>query len=63
VDGAFGTYGNEERCDRVLVGKPEEKRQLGRTRRKWEDIIKMDLQEVGWGCGMEWIDLSQDRDM
>jgi len=46
---------------RVLVGKPEGKRPLGRTRRRWEDNIKMDLQEVG--CeGMDWIDLSQDRD-
>jgi hypothetical protein len=46
---------------RVLVGKPEGKRPLGRPRRKWEDIIKMNLQEVGCG-GIEWIDLTQDRD-
>jgi len=46
---------------RVLVGKPEGKRQLGRLRRRWEDNIKMDLQEVGCG-GMDWIDLGQDRD-
>jgi len=46
---------------RVLVGKPEEKRQLGRSRRRWEDNIKMDLQEVGCG-GMDWVDLAQDRD-
>jgi hypothetical protein len=46
---------------RVLVGKPEGKRPLGRPRRRWEDNIKMDLQEVGCG-GMEWIDLPQDRD-
>ena len=46
---------------RVLVGKPEGKRWLGRPRRRWEDNIKMDLQEVG--CGdMDWIDLAQDRD-
>jgi len=46
---------------RVLVGKPEGKRQLGRSVRRWEDNIKMDLQEVG--CeGMDWIDLAQDRD-
>ena len=46
---------------RVLVGKPEGKRQLGRPRRRWEDNIKMDLQEVG--CGdMDWIELAQDRD-
>jgi len=43
------------------VGKPERKRPLGRPRRKWEDNIKMDLQEVG--CrGMGWIELAQDRD-
>ena len=45
---------------RVLVGKPEGKRSLGRPRRRWEDNIKMDLQEVGWG-GMDWIELAQDR--
>jgi hypothetical protein len=46
---------------RVLVGKPAGKRPLGRPRRRWEDNIKMDLQEVGCG-GVEWIDLAQDRD-
>ena len=46
---------------RVLVGKPEGKRPLGRLRRRWEDNIKMDLQEVGCG-GMDWIDIAQDRD-
>jgi hypothetical protein len=46
---------------RVLVGKPEGKRPLGRTRRRWEDNIKMDLQEVGGG-GMDWIELAQDRE-
>ena len=45
---------------RVLVGKPEGKRPLARLRRRWEDNIKMDLQEVGWG-GINWIDLAQDR--
>ena len=46
---------------KVLVGKSEGKRPLGRPRRKWEDNIKMDLQEVGCG-GMEWIEVAQDRD-
>jgi len=44
---------------RVLVGKPEGKRPLGRHRRRWEDNIKMDLQEVGGGCG-DWMELVQD---
>jgi len=47
---------------RVLVGKPEGKRPLGRTRRRWEDNIKMDLQEVWWWEGTHWIDLAQDRE-
>ena len=46
---------------RVLVGKPEGKRPLGRPRLGWEDNIKMDLQEVVCG-GMEWIELAQERD-
>ena len=45
---------------RVLVGKPEGKRLLGRPRRRWDDNNKMDLQEVGCG-GMDWIELTQDR--
>jgi hypothetical protein len=43
-----------------LVERPEGKRPLGRSRRRWKDNIKMDLQEVRWG--MDWIDLAQDRD-
>jgi hypothetical protein len=46
---------------RVLVGKPEGRRPLGRPRRRWEDNIKMDIQEVLWGS-IDWIDLAQDRD-
>ena len=46
---------------RVLVGKPEGKIPLGRPRRRWEDNIKMDLQEVGRCCG-DWMELAQDRD-
>ena len=52
----------ECRCvHRVLVGKPEGKRPLGRPRRRWEDNIKMDLQEARVGCG-DWMELAQDRD-
>ena len=52
-----------ERTDvyRVLVGKPQRKRPLGIPRRRWEDNIKMDLQEVVFGR-MDWIELAQDRD-
>ena len=46
---------------RFLVGKPEGKRPMGRHRRRWEDNIKMDLQEVGGGCG-DMVELAQDRD-
>jgi hypothetical protein len=46
---------------RILVGKPEGKRPLGRPRRRWEDNIRMNLREIGWG-GIDWIDLIQDRD-
>jgi hypothetical protein len=45
----------------VLVGKPEGKTPLGRPRRRWEDSIKVDLEEVGCG-GMDWIELAQNRD-
>jgi hypothetical protein len=46
---------------RVLVGKLEEMRPLGRPRRRWEDNIKMDVKEMGWG-GMDWIRLAEGRD-
>jgi hypothetical protein len=47
---------------RLLVGKPEGKRQVGRSRHRWEDNIKMDLQEVGGGGHGDWMELAQDRD-
>ena len=46
---------------KVLVGKPEGKRPLGRPRRRWEDNIKMNLEKVGRGCG-DWMELAQDRE-
>jgi hypothetical protein len=51
----------ERNAYRILVGKPEGKTQLGRHRRRWENNIRMDLREIGWG-GMDWTDLAQDRD-
>ena len=53
--------GEERGVHRVLVGKPEGKRPWGRPRCRWEDNIKMDLQEVGGGGG-HWMELAQDRD-
>jgi hypothetical protein len=53
--------GEERGVHRVLVGKPEGKRPFGRPRRRWEDNIKMDVQEVGGGRGA-WMELAQDRD-
>jgi hypothetical protein len=53
--------GERRHIYRVLVGKPEGKRPLGRPKCKWEDNIKMDLQEVGCGV-MDWLELAKDRD-
>jgi hypothetical protein len=53
--------GEKRSAYRILVGRPEERQQLGRLRHRWEDNIKMALQEVGWE-GMDWIELAQDRD-
>jgi hypothetical protein len=47
-------------CVNILVGKPEGKTPLGSSRCRWEDNIRMDLSEIGWG-GMDWIHLAQDR--
>jgi hypothetical protein len=53
--------GEKRNAYRMLVGKPEGRRPLGRSRRRWVDKIKMCVREIGWG-GMEWIDLAQDKD-
>jgi hypothetical protein len=53
--------GEKRNAYRILAGKPEGKRPLGRPRRRWVDKIKMDLREIGWD-GVHWIDLAQDRD-
>jgi len=55
------SMGEERGVYRVLVGKPEGRRPLGRPRRRWVDNIRVDLQEVGCGY-MDWIGLAQDRD-
>ena len=59
--GLWAGRGERRGLYRVLVGKPEGKRPLERLRRRWEDNIEIDLQEVGFG-GVDWIDLAQDRD-
>jgi len=58
---ACGTYGRGEGVYRVLLGKLEGRRPLGRPRRRWVSNIRMDLQEVGYGY-KDWIGLAQDRD-
>ena len=59
--GHVACMGGKRGIHRVLVGKPEGKRPLGRPRLRWKENIKMDLQEVGCG-GMDWNELAQDRD-
>ena len=61
MGGPCSTYRESVSVYRVLVGKHEGRRPLGRPRRRWEDNIKMDLQEVECG-GMDWIDVAQERD-
>jgi hypothetical protein len=52
--------GEERKVYKVLVGKSEGKRALGRATGRWEDGIRMDLRQIGWGEGVEWIQLAQD---
>jgi hypothetical protein len=58
---ACSTNREKRNAYRILVGKAEGKRPIGRPRHRWVNIIKMELREIGWG-GMDWIDLAQDRD-
>jgi hypothetical protein len=53
--------GEERKVYKVLVGKPEGKRPLGRPGRRWEDGVRMDLRKIGFGC-VDWIRLAQNRD-
>jgi hypothetical protein len=59
--GHVARMGEERTVYKVLVGKPDGKRPVGRPRRRWEDVIRMDLREIGLG-GVDWIRLAQDRD-
>jgi hypothetical protein len=59
--GHMARMGEETNVYRVLMGKPEGKRPLGRPRHRWEDGIRMDLREIGWGS-VDWIQLAQDKD-
>ena len=61
MGGACSAYGRDERCVQCFCGEIRGKRPLGRPRCRWENNIKMDIQEVGCGC-MEWNELAQDRD-
>ena len=61
MGGHVARMGERRGVYRVLVGKPEGKRALGRPRCRWEDNIKMDLQELGRGSG-DWMELAEDRD-
>jgi hypothetical protein len=59
--GHLAGMGEKRNACRILVGKPEGKRPLGRPRRRWVNNIKIDLREIGWD-GMDWFDLAEGRD-
>jgi hypothetical protein len=61
MGGACGAHGELRGAYNILVGRSEERRPLGRPRRRWEDNIKIDLREIGFG-DVHWIHLAQDRD-
>jgi hypothetical protein len=58
---ACSTHGRDEKCIKMLVGKPKVKRPLGRHRRRWGNNIRMGFREIGWE-GVDWMHLAQDRD-
>jgi hypothetical protein len=59
--GNIARMGEKRNAYRILVGKPEGKRPLGKPRRRWVESIKMDLRKVEWN-GIQWLELAQDRD-
>jgi hypothetical protein len=61
MGGACSTNGEKRDAYRIMVGKPERKRPLGRPRHRWVDNNKMDFREIGWD-GVDWMDMAQDRD-
>jgi hypothetical protein len=61
TEDACNTNGGKRNACKFLVGKPEGRQPLGRPRPRWEESVKMDLREIGWG-DMDWIYLAQDRD-
>jgi hypothetical protein len=61
MDRACSANGERRKACRILVGKPEGRRPLGRQRRGWVDSITMDFRDIGWD-GIDWIDVAQDRD-
>jgi hypothetical protein len=61
MGGACSKNGEKKNAFRILVGKPDGNKPLGRPRRRWVDNVKMDLKQIRWD-GVDWIDMAQDRD-